>query len=113
MQMLLKFYDTQRAYSLMFISTILTAFFSVSSFAAVLVHIVNAGILAFVCYEARKAENYFVATIGIFLSLGLTALMMYPPNWLHAVVFCVNFGLILAMCQAAAKEVPGTMAKKA
>lgn len=105
MEIIVKFVRNYPSYFWLFLSTVFMGFFFHDGLWPVLVHFLNLGILLFVRYEARRAENYFMTVIGLFLSLGLTAVMLYPPSWWHAGVLGVNFVMLLAMCNYAKTDI--------
>jgi hypothetical protein len=99
--MFLRFVTEYPSFALLLLSTILTGYFLEPSFSSVLVHMMNFGILLFVRYEARRNENYVIASVGICVSIGLSAVMIHPDNRVHALAILINFLLLLGMCAMA------------
>lgn len=89
---MLQFIFTQPSLFLLLISAILTGAMAEPSFASLIVHIINLGLLLAIRIEAKK--NYPVASIFILLSVGLTAVMT-RESYITILFQVLNLGILI------------------
>lgn len=89
---MIQFIVSQPSVFLLLISAILTGAIAEPSFASLIVHILNLGILLAIRLEAKR--NYPAASIFILLSVGLTAVMTRES--LITIIFqAINLGILI------------------
>ena len=89
---MIQFISNQPSLFLLLISAILTGAMAEPSFASLIVHIINLGLLLAIRIEAKR--NYPAASIFILLSVGLTAVM--TREQLITIIFqAINFGILI------------------
>lgn len=102
---MLNFIKTNHSLSMLFLSTIITAFMAVPSFISFLIHIINFVLLlgARYCIKHPVKDSVTIPSTMVFLSVGLCALTTHP-SIVTGIMQIINFFIIVIMWWIAEKE---------
>ena len=102
---MLNFIKSNHSLSLLFLSTIITAFMAIPSFISFFIHIINFVLLIGARYVIKHPtkKDSISAAILILISTGLCALTT-PPSMFALIMQIINFAIIMIMWWVAEKE---------
>ena len=101
---MLNFIKTNHSLSMLFLSTIITAFMAMPSFISFLIHIINFVLLLGARYFIKHpVKDSVTPSIMVLLSVGLCALTTHP-SIVTGIMQIINFVIIMIMWLMAEKE---------